>query len=107
MLKPYPSNKPKLTKKFAAKGTPNQKTAEAKPIGTGISSTLLSSQRTTTHRNQEPPRRDPVSGQPIQPTWSTSPLQDLNLAWHRPVFPALAHSTKVGDVVGVALQTGR
>jgi hypothetical protein len=45
--------------------------------GTGLSSTLLSSQVTTTHRTKF--LSEPVSGQPLKLTRSASPAQDLSL----------------------------
>src|SRR3954471_14924105 len=47
------------------KKTPNQplkRSAERSNIGTGLSSTLLSSQRTTTHQKPDPHQKGPVLG---------------------------------------------
>jgi hypothetical protein len=86
---------------------------KAKPIGTGLSSTLLSSQRTTTHRDSIPSPGNLTSGQPNGLTRSTSSAQDLKSQdplgshWHRPnVYPRRQPPLRV-NVVGLTLQTGR
>jgi hypothetical protein len=69
-------------------------------FGTGLSSTLLSSQRTTTHRSSTSVKRR-SSGQPRHFTRSTSSAQDLSPAEIREslvdiaqVFPAQTHTAK-------------
>ena len=49
---------------------------KAIPIGTGLSSTLLSSQRTTTHRNPNPPSREPDLGALVQHYSRVSPASN-------------------------------
>jgi hypothetical protein len=50
-----PSNITSCCQRNPSNDQPVSRTLKAIPIGTGLSSTLLSSQRTTTHRQNLPP----------------------------------------------------